>query len=527
MNYNLEKVVESQIEYNIDGAMSYGDQPPSILMAKFEETDMGPDEGIYDNYARGLLTDHRPDTNTFEHEEPRGAVSRRSGRIDLQYEGHRGNAEVYTPERFDGDVERDPRGISVDPDMKEFNKQTTARNRFIRWDADGSEHITGGGRSEFQTMADQQQMNAMIKDRLTFERQIDGRVSGKTAEFDNKSRVGKIAMSQSYGDFIKDYATSPQHRANIICKKLLLNTKEYRDYTAETDFVVAKYSQLGRRAKTKSTHNPTVGAAENTTTEFSDADNAKYFKTVGLLMANVVKCKKTLNDIAAKSDAEFGNSSNTLTRKSESLSRDLALVLRAMNQDSDFASSEGNITVKTATPVAMEHLARQLVYNHLTPAHHYLNAEVLYKSVRPGADTRKIKDMIITDANAPELRDTKTVSAKTAKMKLLTGRKLNTADDADKAESTRTVNYKISLGVNGDKRIRLTSKDMLLDDADDTQLRRQNHTNYRSYDVRDVENNMLFSENASKERYTRGLGSKYMNKFIDRDEKYGEIAAMN
>lgn len=532
MDYNLIKTTQGAIEYNIDQALPYGDMPPSMLMSKFEETDMGPDEDVYDDYARTTLTDWRPDTNKFEHEEARGGVNRSSGRLQLQYYGHRGNADPpYRPEIFDGfggPEDHDPRGINVDPDMKELRKQHDARMRFVRWDPDSSKHITGGGRSESQVMADQQKLFRITRDRLkVFSRQIDGRQEGLRRTYKHKSEITKQILVQSYGDYIKDYALNPQRRANIICKQILRDSRQYREECADQDFEIARYTQLCRRKVSKNTHKIVANARHGHDSELADGDGTKCFKAAGLLMANIVRGKKQGMDIARQSDMDFSEAKQTVARKTEPFARDLALILRSLTIDGRFEKSDNTMIAKTSHPVVLEHLARQVSYNHLTPAHHYLNAEVIYKSVKPGADTRKVKNLVITDANAPEVRDVQTRGGKTAKMKLVTGAKLKTTYDEDATESSTTFNYKLALNPNGDRRIRITSGEDYAKESDDTQNRSVNHQNYRSVNPNDTVEDMRFSNNTSKERHTRGLGTKYMTRFIDRDERRGEISADN
>lgn len=527
MDYNLAKVVPSEVSYTLDEAMPYGQMPDDALVSRFEETDMGNDEDLYDGYARGVLVDRRPDQNKFEHEEARGGVTRSSGRLNLQYYGHRGSADDPAhPEMFLGEggpESHDPRGINVDPDMKQLRTQENARMRFIRWDKDHADFTTGGGRSESQVMADQQKLFRVTRDRLkVFDRQIDGRREGVHRTYKHKSNIPKQVLVQSYGDYIKDYALNPQRRANIICKQILRNSKSFRDETADTDFVVAKYSQLCRRAQTKTKHRSVVTAKLGSDGQFSDGDASKHFKTCGLLMANIIKGKRQGISIAKNSDMDFAEAKHTVCRKTQPFQRDLGLILRAMAVDSNFAVGDATITMKSAAPMAMKHLARQVVYNHSTPAHHYLNAEVLFKSVKPGADTRKIKDLVITDANAPELRDLNTIGGKTAKMRMISGAKLKTSDDTDKCESTNTVNYRTKLTPNGDRRIRVTSGEEYKKESDNSQNRRPNHTNYKNPDARDHETGIKFSDNSQKERHTASMGTKYMVGFIDRDARESE-----
>lgn len=528
MDYNLAKVTKGEIEYNLDQAMPYGDMPSSILMSKFEETDIELDEESYKSYARGQMTDWGPDTNKFEHEEARGGVNRSSGKLQLQYYGHRGDADsVYRPEIFDGfggPEDHDPRGINTDPDMTKLRGQQDARMRFVRWDADGSDQVTGGGRSESQTMADQQTLIRTVRDRMkVFDRQIDGRVEGISAKYKHKSTIPKQIVVQSYGDKVPDYAENHQRRANIICKQIVRDSRKYRADCTEHDFDVARYTQSGRRVKTHNTLNLVAESQGSAEAQFAASDDTKTFKAAGLLMANIVRGKRQACTAAA--DMDFAKSGDTVTRKTAPFARDLNIILQSVSQDGEFKTSDRTMVGKVAAPQQLEHTARQVSYNHLSPAHHYLNAEILYKSVKPGCDLRRVKNLVVTDADTTESNTT--TSGKTAKQKMISGARLQTSNDDDASDSTKTFNYKKSLAANGDKRIRLTSGEDYKTESDVTLRRRPNHTNYRAESARDTERDSKFRNNKYQNRHTGCMGSKYMTRFVDRDMRDGELAAMN
>jgi hypothetical protein len=182
---------------------------------------------------------------------------------------------------------------------------------------------------------------------------------------------------------------------------------------------------------------------------------------------------------------------------------------------------------KTAMPVMLEHTARTTVYNHSTPSHHYLNAEIVYKSVKPGCNLRKIRDRVVTDASTPDIRDTKTVAGASAKRRMVTGARLETAEEADRGQSLRTVNYKTMTHANGDKRVRYAAMTTEWSQSQRTQDRLTPHAMYRTASVEDSVTTAKYGKNCSAERHGRGIGSKYMNRFIDTDTSRDEISALN
>lgn len=265
MDYDLARQGYGQIEYNVDQGLRYGDVPNTMLMEKFEETDMGNDEDQYDTYVRTEICDWTGDKGAvFEHERGRGGVNASKGILQLRANGHRGTADVEKPEiflGFAGPEDRDPRGINVDPDMKQLRRQEAARMRFHRFTPDHSDHVTGGGISEAQVMANKQTIFRFNRDRLKiFSRQIDGRREGLRRVYENKSDIAKQVLVHSYGDYIKDYAMNPQRRANLITRNILRDTKEWRQETSDQDYQIARYSQICRKRKTRDTYNRVLGA---------------------------------------------------------------------------------------------------------------------------------------------------------------------------------------------------------------------------------------------------------------------------
>lgn len=523
MNYDLTRQAYGKIEQNVDNSMRYGDVPSTMLMEKFEETDIGAEDMAYDNYVRYEIMSHLPDKNLFEHERPRGGVNRSAGMLQLRANGHRGSADVETPEiflGFGGPEDRDPRGINTDPDMKELTRQEQARMRFIRFTPDHSDNVTGGMRSEAKVMADNQTLFKIKRDRLKiFSRQIDGRREGLRRVYAHKSDLAKQVLVQSYGDFIKDYAMNPQRRANIVTRNIIRDSAKWRAETSDQDYQIAKYSQICRRAKTTSKNNR---VKESTTdVKWSDADTSKSYRALGLLMSHMIRAKKTRAD-AADGDIDMLQQYHTQDRKNAPVAKDIALILRAMTQDAEFSTSDASMTKKTKDRGPRAVLARQVLYNHIAPAHHHLNAEIIYKQVRPGADTRKCKDQVITDAKDVELAGLQTVVGKSGRRHTLTGRKLDTTEDDDRTESEQTVNYRSLISEKRSVKENTNNEDITAE-SDNSQVRREQHKNHRVASKEDQETGIDFLDNTSKERLGGHHGSKYTMRLHDRDGKVNSI----
>lgn len=527
MDYDLARQVSGRVEYNIDQATPYGDMPNSMLASRFEETDMGPDEGLYNHFVRGEIKDWGPDTNLMEHERPRGRVNASAGMIQLRHEGHRGTAEVDNPEAFlgfSGPEDWDPRGIKTDPDMKEYTAQHQARMRFHRFTPDHSEHVTGGGRSESQAIADQQKIFKFTRSHLkVFNRQIDGRREGLRRVYKHKSEIAKQVLVQSYGDYLKDYAMNPQRRANLISGRVIRDSRSWRDGTADQDYQFARYTQICRKRLTRETYSKVLGAQQSDEAAWNDGDASKCYRAAGILMSHMVRNKRQAHMNMNKSDIDMAKTKLTQDRKTAPVARDLALVLRSIASDGKFSEGDATMTVKSAHPQMQEHQARQIVANHSTPAHHYLNAEILYKTVKPNADLRKIKDQVITDARTVDIQDGDTLVGKSAKRHMVTGRNLKTTEDGDKTESEQTINYRTALGHNKRHVGTITSGEDYKKESDNSQVRTQSHAEYRVASAADQDTQSDFLDNSQSERLGGAMGSKYMNRFIDRDGKQSDI----
>lgn len=525
MNYDLQK--DALPDFNLDRAVINGGIPESMIMAKYEETDIDETDDNYTDYVRGEIVDYRSDKSLFEHEESRGGVNKNSGRLQAQYYGHRGNvdlAEIYRPEIFDGFMgpeDRDPRGINTDPDMKLMRKQHEARSRFIRFTPDADLATTGGNRSTTQMMRDQQQMNAMAKTRLkVFSRELLGRDNALSAPHSHKSRIPKQLVAKCYGDGLEGEDIGKQRKATIIAREIMRNTQTWRDETNDRDFACARYTHVRKGCKQRGTDILT-GVSDQRSTERVE-DSSICFKTAGLLMSNIIDGKRKLMD-ANSTDADFDKSQDTISRKLAPFVRDLTAVVQGTTQEVRYGNSDETQSGKYLTP--------QMINNHLgsashsTPSHHLINAEVIYRTVKPGADRSKIQGKIVSDVRAVYVTDI-TQRGKSAKNMLVVGAKQHTTEDADRDESRYTCAYKGRSGAN-DRANRYNAQMMKHYDSDNTQRRATNHVLQKVESQELTLAGMSYGDNHYKERLGGSIGSKYMVGKDVRDERRDDMSEMN
>jgi hypothetical protein len=495
----------------------YGEMPLEMLIAKSESTYMPDSTYMYEDHARETLTDWTPDKNKFEHEEPRGGVTARSGALNLRLNGHRGTAETaYRPEYFDGfhgEEDRDPRGINPDPDMRKMKQQAAARSRFYRFSADDCHQITGGVRAEAREIKDQQTLMKIVRERLkVFTRALDGRREGLRRFFSHKSAADKQVVVQSYGDYIKDYALNPQRRAVIITGQILRDSRAFRQETSDAEFAVAKYSQLCRRGGKESGRAPRSRESDVT---YGSSDGTKHYTAAAMLMSSIVK--RRAQAVKSFGDGEKAESAQTVARTTAPFVRDLTEILRAVGHDATAGESDETRGGKMAPLVRAEHLANVTTRDGLTSAHTNLAADMIFKQIFHTGDGRKNADKSITDSTHVGVRETLTAGGKQARRRILTGANLATTGDADTTDGSRTFNYRTLPSQK--KRRTLHAGDIDYKDAGDAHVGKELHQVQHGHVVGKSTDDMRYSDNTQKDRRGGRVGGKYLRREMTRDER--------
>ncbi len=512
MDYELQN--QTRISDDTNRGMIYGSMPNALLMAKFEETNIDDHEGAYDDYARGLAADFGPDTNMFAHEEVRVNTGA-NGTLQLRYNGHRGDEEVnYRPEQFGGFGEHDPRGHNVDPDMKQYTEQAQARARFQLWTPDSNESITGGGISETQIRANKQLLFKDAKSRLKiFDRQLDGSIGGKGMVRNNgASNVQKQLVIKSYSN-ISENAT-PMRRANIMAKEIIRDTKRFRAETIDQSMEVQKYGGSGRRQQKKS-----AGLRMQDADLVADSDKTLGYKAVGLLMANLVRAK-AINSSGDRADIDMGQAHQSIAVKTAIISKDITAITRAMKQEGDFGVDAMTMQYKTAGRTTADHLATVIDRDHDLPAHHLLNAEVIYKNYAGRGNMRRARDEIITDSKHVITREHMTSVVKSAGRHTLTGRKLATANDTDATDGKTTASYKQARRSDiAGARVADIGDGQKYEHAMG-QMRRTTNSIHTNPNAENIEQMTGYDDNNFGNRHGGRLGSKY-TRHHDRDGVLG------
>lgn len=502
-----------------------------FLAAKFEETDMSEDaeESQYKDYARKTMTNWGPDNNLLEYEEARGGVESRGGLLRLRIYGDRGDADPAAhPELFYGYMDPgdwDPRGTADGPDMKRAVDQWNARMRFQRWDNDGCEFETSGRRNEWKEMEDNQTVFKWVRDRLKiFTTQKDGRREGMRRTWQHKPDVTKCVMVRGYGDYIADQGLTPQRRSVRISDKIIRDSVWFRSHCNDQRRDVMRYGQQ-RRGRRDARDVSALAREARPDGEFSRSELTKCYRAVGLLLSELVRGKAMRQD-SAVGDADYGVSDASVARKHAAIVRDLTVIMQSITTDNQWGDGETTRMMKTASPKRIEHMARLIVHNHLLPANTYLNAMLMSKSVKPSADHNAIRKEMITDSNAPEVRDVQTIFGKMSRAGMAPGASVQGREDTDRNEHLRTHNYRAAARA-VDRRVQNFAADGDMAEHTRTQTRkRPGEVGDRIVRKENLEMTSKFRDNQYKDRRAAPLGGKYLVRDMSRDHRDESIAGV-
>lgn len=506
----------SDIGYTVDNDMFMAKMPRDLLASKFEETDLGDESGLYDDYVRGEIKDFRPDKSRFEHEEIRRPTGM-SGMLDLRTTGHRGTADYERPEMFlgfGGREDWDPRGTALDPDFKKLEAQHRSRMRFERFtDQNAESQITGGGRSEPKAIEDNKKIREVERARMKFfDRQLGCKANGMRRDFANVSDASKQVTVQSYGDLIEDYALNPQRSALRICERTL-DSAGWRCFTNDQDMAIAKYTQVCSQKKQEQEHKLRNYDADS---EFRSQDMSNCYKTAAILMDNITRNKRTMKETMANGDIDMQASAQSIAMKTAPMVNDLQ-VITASIASADFATGDDSLLVSTKAPQMQRHAMRTTDHDTITPAHHYLNVEQIRKGIQMGKDVGKIKASVVYDGKTQYINDISMLK-KQSKMKRVTGAHLPIIGDQEAASPmVVTYSYKTRTKRNISTAQFSQNHDSNPHESDRTQNRTINHAEVAGTGGDHVADGR-FSDNTVKERLGGRLGKKYLRNAMDTDD---------
>lgn len=545
--YSDYYVEPTQIQYNLDRAMDYGEMPDAALIAKFEETDDLEDgEDQYYDYSRAVAKDFSPDAIGLESDEPRRNYNSK-GYLNLIHDGGRGEYNhPRHPEIFLGLTENEPRHGMTDPDFKKLREQSRFRaERYIRYDADADNSVHEGRWSEPGAFyRARYAVQKALQPRLRiFSTSKDGRREGLRRDtyphmsYVNKveedmERIGKGNTSDtngSFAEYITDYALNPQRRTQIMSNEIIRNSRLYQQFTTDHDFAVAKYGQDSRKRTLKAQTRSYLETADNTDNrgklidggvDVHNEGKVTAYKAAGIIMGAMVDQRNNIKHDGDGGVTQEGNTLDTQVRKHEALSKDLNAVLweaKTSHAKENFAN-QGNsqINGKAAPMTNRVHLTRaQDLDSHAKPAHQYINAEIMYKSVNGDIDSEAVRRKIVRDGNSVERSEEVTAARKRMKGGVngaANSARVDASRDQSESNNASSVIYKKGKNGSANKGMQFAKLggEAFQDESINAAIYKYNSRNYRTPMSTDVSVDATgFYDNLSKERH---LGSMKTDK---------------
>lgn len=510
-NNYVPYIEPSDITYDIKIGLPYGEMPDTAIISKFEQTNLDVDQD-YDDYARKLLVDRSPDAATMQCEEPRKSLSNK-GYLNLLHYGNRSGSEPAHREAFLADTWGDPRGIAVDPDMKQLRKQHEARTKFVRWSSDADNSTPSGVISEPLMIKYRQEAFKATRPRMMiFSTSKDGKRNGMARVFTHESDIRKTDQgARSYGDLITTDAVTPQRHTDMISNTNLVNSKMYQQNTTDHEFEVARYGQDSRRRQLK--NDMQTMHYYDTDQKFAAEDRTANYKSQGMLMAQIVKNKHT-----AQQEIDMGTSDQSQSRRHDQAHKNLKAAIVNIAQEANFGTSDHTQQRKTPGQEQIAHLLRRLEEDGSTPANAYLNAMMIFRGVREGGDLRAIKGEIVTDDRKVDMRD-ETTQARLAAV-------ANTIQHANRRESEVEVDgqsltphsYRASARVKKANEQTMVNPEKFGAQHDITQSRRTDTQISKNPDKAKANTQIEFLDNQKLDRHAAPLGTKYTMRQIAREE---------
>ncbi|AMN83777.1 hypothetical protein D5b_00356 [Faustovirus] len=525
-NINILPPLIGKIERNAikPGFNRMGEMPADLIMSKFEETNTEDfeDETTIVDYNRRMITDRTPDQNLFADEEPTGRKNERYGRLQLQYYGHRGDAEPPAHSEifqdFAGPEWHDPRGTFTDPDFKNMRSQEAGRMRFKRFTSDSCDQVTGGGVSEFQAMQRRVLADRMMKPRLKiFSTSFDGRREGLRRSYNIKTPFNDVVLQQSYGDKVLDWALNPQRKTTILSNTEIRNSKWYQQNTTDHEFKVQKYGDLPRKALRRSLAESQVWKQANNI-DLSDSNLTKCYKVMGMMANAVVMARKDQIAAMKLGDTDYASQMAQMSGKHAPLRYNIAATLREVNTDGQFNNSAQSWMFKTNVPKLPPQLMDLATHSHTLPEHQLHGACMAYKTVAEasGKAKRDIMNDAIDDAAKATQTEDMTVSGKNVALKLLNNKTAvmrDTEYGIRYRESMKTANYKQAKLVREQKLLNYNGEAFKLESNDTPTRKNKSPVGQVNGAIEaDTVDNMRRAElgdNFKQERHGGKLGSKY------------------
>lgn len=284
------------------------------IFNKYELTPIIESSDILDDFYRSTLKNFEPDTPTFAHEEKRKNTDSVS-KIKLREFGRRAPNEPFVADLFLGDTTPDPRSISYEPNMGDYQKQMWHRKdnfkKSFKNDADYSVHEAGI--PEGQMDANKKATYKGLKTRYkNFDESTDAWAPSFVADGNKKSKVNNSELDDIPIDLhdTENIKYRRDHVTELSLKSLPIGWDSVPDHKIK----IANYTKLLKSKNLNDidvTKNRNKQTADGKMIENSDVEN-NLASQLSLITSNFINKKK--DNFTSGKDTKFQKSYETQIR---------------------------------------------------------------------------------------------------------------------------------------------------------------------------------------------------------------------
>jgi hypothetical protein len=448
---NLLSPYNTDIKYGLSGElisddMTYGGIPYNKFLPKFEMTPNNiintgidtptnlNDKTPYNDYIRSEIVNWGSDAPLFESDHTGRDPSQSRGKINLMYNGNRGNTADLPrhPEMFIGFTGNDPRGATNDPRLEQIRGFVTAHaaNLQVSMGTNDANHIAERPWTNQAISYDKQYINKITKNnKKIFSTQKDGRLTGRNVVTDlptwgtnqNKVRVSNMGVSgetinnAGYGEYIDIGGTVNQIQGHDLQKIINMNAESIvKKYNSDQDYDdqlsntntgagVAKYKNNITLINTSPDH-INIDSLKN-----NSSRNNTLSASMALAAKNAAMIKKSYNG-----KQHMVNSMADIEEQNSNIQQKIANSIQNIYKNTDMKGQDYKESNETAngkgfTQKKTTEIGKHVIHDTNTNiSHNYTNTElttIIAKGLKEGMDRAKLASQVVTHINPATISD--------------------------------------------------------------------------------------------------------------------------
>lgn len=499
---------------SIVGSGSY--MPESAYLRKMEQTCIYEDPLQLNNHFRNTLRDYRPDAPLFESDQARRPENNYSmDRLNLRHGGARTLDDPYLPDGtfIDYDfLQKDPRGIAVEPDMRKHREQQEARGKFIKHGIDSDDSVPSDGRHPAKVNHDIKSQFYRLKDQWKiFDESEYGWHNGGTTKVKQTGQALCMQKTTDKAPELRDEACS--NRQNAV-HSLSNDTSIGWRRTTDHVFKVAQYGQVRPLASiniqnwTKNRGNSKLD--HDILLSWKDQNVPK---SLALKMIDLTSRRKA--DLEAGKSLQFQQSTKQDNRARMIVRDDLEAQNATKTTHAQSLLSDNQLVFKSAPkPKADNNLTKKTIIDPIV----FDFICSINQKMAP-RDMKDLRENVKRSCEARGLLTEATTKGKGSLRKLNRGNEGLWKSKADwvKGSSLKVANYSQCRAIKDPNRLKSLDGDQYHGISHFNAQRRGRLTN-DAYDFENVEHEVVYGEEADRVKIIGKMGSKNIRHGVDKND---------